>query len=339
MNAIDGSAEMRHTPDGTPSRAIRGGRPIYLRETSFLVGAKTRSAIFMLTMLSLGACQDQIVNEPSESCALHKVAEVPVDLRGNVPLVPVVINGRPAKLVLDTGARFTVLREDKLAELGIRFEFAKRATLQGVGNAVTAVTAKVDRLQLGDLALHGTAMAIADYSFPVENSAAGLLGTDILSRYDVDLDLPHSRITLYHLGLCGSGSPPWQRQYLTIAAQRINDRLAFPIVLDHQTLVAMIDTGASPAVTIDRHAALRLGISEQSLANDRVVTTKGVGANKLLTHVHQFSELAISRDVIQHPNLPIVSLPSSSPEALVGVGYLKHRRIWLDYGTSQIFVM
>ena len=47
--------------------------------------------------------------DPSGSCALQRVAELPLQVLGTVPLVTADINGRRANLVLDTGSDLTVL--------------------------------------------------------------------------------------------------------------------------------------------------------------------------------------------------------------------------------------
>ena len=44
----------------------------------------------------------------------------------------------------------------------------------------------------------------------------GLLGVDILARYELDLDLPHGKATLYRGRTCAGMLPGWKAPYATI---------------------------------------------------------------------------------------------------------------------------
>jgi hypothetical protein len=69
-----------------------------------------------------------VTTNATAMCRLPKIADVPVQVEGGKPFVPVKINGVDARLMLDTGG-VTMLREEAAASLGI----AKEGSVQAVG--------------------------------------------------------------------------------------------------------------------------------------------------------------------------------------------------------------
>ncbi len=58
----------------------------------------------------------------------------------------------------------------------------------------------------------------------------GVLGADVLSNFDADLDLPHHRLVLYKRQSSPSAAPAWSGSWATIAAGRSrSDHLFFPV--------------------------------------------------------------------------------------------------------------
>lgn len=289
----------------------------------------------LVSALCLVGCQ-----RGTDSCSLGREADVPVDTRGNVPLVSAVIDGHPVRMMLDTGAEHSLLTVDAIQHLGIKFDFRHRATIQGVGPAMTAVTAPIDNLEVGGLVLHDRTMIVVPIAMPnlPGGQPDGFLGADIISHYDVDLDLPHGRMTLYHARLCPEAKPPWNGAYLTFNARRLRDRLHIPIKLDGKVLAASLDTGTSAGVTINAQAAERVGVTAEALTHDRRVKTGGVAREKVVIYLHRFNDLKVGTSDVHNPLLPVASFPSDAADALIGFAYLRTHRVWLSFATPQVFI-
>ena len=71
------------------------------------------------------------------SCAPRLRAALNVDLHG-APLVTLMINGRLAHLLLDTGAERTMLTETAARRLGLLTSFDHVQTVRGIGGNVMA---------------------------------------------------------------------------------------------------------------------------------------------------------------------------------------------------------
>jgi hypothetical protein len=121
----------------------------------------------------------------------------------------------------------------------------------------------------------------------------GLLGSDILRSFDIDLDLPGRRMTLYQGQSCAAASPAWAPPYARIAAGRSpGNRLFFPVQLDGRAISALFDSGAQFSVLSPR-TALALGVKEAVLARDPQVTVRGADGEQLSAHAHRFFRLEV----------------------------------------------
>ena len=62
--------------------------------------------VALASALLLGACAP---GQPMDPCAVERIAQVPLDMAEGLPRVTVAINGRPATMLLDTGANAVIL--------------------------------------------------------------------------------------------------------------------------------------------------------------------------------------------------------------------------------------
>lgn len=288
----------------------------------------------LLAVLSLGACQSGRV-----SCRLVRQAEIPVETGGTLALVSPEIDGTPMVFVLDTGAETSVLSTAALKRLGIAFDFRRQARLNGVGAALTTVTATIGRLRLGGLVIRDHRVAVDPHLLAGSGGARpdGMLGADILSRYDIDLDLPRRTMTLYRARPCAGATPPWSFPYLRAPAARRRNQLMIPITLDGHPIAAAIDTGTTAAIIVGARAARRTGVTARMLARDRIARIGGFAAPKVAIRLHRFEALRVGDDLVRDPLLPVAPLPPGI-DALIGLGYLRHHRLWLAYASAHVFI-
>ena len=107
---------------------------------------------------------------------------------------------------------------------------------------------------------------------------AGLLGRDFLSPFDLDLDLPAHRMTLYDVRGCDAGFLPWTTPYAAIPASTpMGAALVVQVLVDGRPLRALIDTGASASL-ITAPGMFRLGLTSELLARDPSGYGSGVDA-------------------------------------------------------------
>ncbi len=167
-------------------------------------------------------------------------------------------------------------------------------------------------------------------------SLDGVLGVDVLSAFDVDLDLPHHQLMLYERGHCKD--PNWSGRYVKLeTGHSRSDHLFFSVLLDNHRVTATIDTGSQNTV-LSTGAAHRFGLAESSLAHDRPVKTKGAAGEVLNSHVHKFTQLKIGSITIPGPEIVVADLRLPDIDIVLGMDLFRTRRLWLSYAASSIFV-
>ncbi|HVC58973.1 MAG TPA: retropepsin-like aspartic protease [Acetobacteraceae bacterium] len=292
------------------------------------------TALLLLLLAGLAGCA------APESCALVPLAAMPLDTRQNLMFVTAGIGGQPVRLLVDTGAERTVLTEAAVARLGLAHDARYITRSFGIGGSSANWDADIPGIVLGQTRFPVRRVAVGDFAMDHVGGppADGLLGADILLAFDIDIDEPAHRLTLYRVRRCPHAVPPWRQPAIRIdGLEARRDRLLVPIALDGVAGMAILDTGAQ-ATTIGMAMARRLGLSAASLATDRTIIAHGAGPRPLAVHVHRFRELQVGNARIEAPTLAVVPNDRAVGDALLGGDFLRGRRVWLSFATRRLFV-
>jgi len=200
---------------------------------------------------------------------------------------------------------------------------------------------------LGGTALHARFVA-PGLSLPVGHMAfgsvggepvAGLLGTDLLAAFDLALDGPAHRLTVYDVQGCTGRFLPWSRPYDAVPTiQPVRDTLMVPVRIDGRVLLGQIDTGAANTLVL-APGMQKLGLTEAMLDDDQAVMTRGVGPDSLTVHRHRFASMAVGDDTVTGPALWVGAVHALRiVDMLLGTDWLRTRVVWLSYATTQVFI-
>jgi clan AA aspartic protease (TIGR02281 family) len=275
------------------------------------------------------------------TCGAVRLGETTIATLQNAPIVTLFANGAAVTLLLDTGAQTTVLTPAVAQRIGAqhpRIEFHRQ--MLGIAGSLQTSEAELRSFSIGGVAIPWHRVRVAQlyvasaYSMPLD----GVLGADTLSSFDVDLDLPGHRMLLYQRQRCADAAPTWTEPYDKITASRsLGDHLFFPVQLNGRKIAAFIDTGAQLTV-LSIKAASALGITDAVLAHDRAILVHGAAAEELSAHVHRFTQLVIGTEVIRNLEIAVTDVRLSDADLVLGVDFLKSRRMWMSYGSQQIFL-
>jgi hypothetical protein len=281
------------------------------------------------------------------ACVIAHQADVPVQIVAGVPVVGVEVNGVTLPFVLDTGAQRSLVTVAAVGRAALRLDDWASTTIKGISGYERHRNADPASLMLGGIALRRRTVA-GDSTLtvgPLPQSAlanhdiAGLLGVDFLGGFDLDLDIPHGLLSLYRVSGCAGRFLPWPSGYEAIAASApIRDVLTIPVGLDGVPLRAEIDSG-SAIWLLTASGISRMGLSAEVLAHDPGGSVSGVGRFAVAMHRHRFGTLRIGAERIATPVVwaaPVHVLPVV--DLLLGGDWLRQRRVWFSYATSQIFV-
>lgn len=291
----------------------------------------TRRLLLALLLLFLAGCQ-------SQGCEVTEKATVPLQFIDNVPLVPVAINGAPGLMVLDTGAGRTTLSLNGVERHGLKLDRWVGSTLYGVGGVERHQNAMPDSFTIGELALHqrgiwGLSLSVA--SLPaVIDATDGLLGRDLLSAYDLDIDVPHRRLALYDVSGCSGRFLPWKEPYRSVATlPAYGNAMVFVSTLDGHPLRTILDSGTAMSL-LTTPGQFRAGPGVLTSGNATIV---GVGPQRLAGQVRQYADLAVAGVIEMNPRLLTTEMRFPL-DLLLGADWLRSHRVWLSFATGQLFV-
>jgi predicted aspartyl protease len=257
---------------------------------------------------------------------------IPMDVADGRCVVRVLLDGKAARMVLDTGAERSVLTRAAATRLGLRRDLWVDTPMVGAGGLVeTHPNVDAGTASLGGVALFQNPLArglsLAVTNMPL-GSADGLLGADVLCHHTLQLDMPRAQLLLQpaHAALAARNTVPlrpWARGLLLA-----------PLRLDGQNLTALVDTGAS-ATLINARGLYKLGLTPARLAQDPVVSTAGLGGS-FHTQPHRFTALQCGQLIVPAPLLLTAPVPEAAFDAILGLDILGRQRFSLSYTSLRL---
>jgi predicted aspartyl protease len=277
------------------------------------------------------------------SCDLVKVAEAPLQSRGRPFAVATSINGHSLNMVVDTGSAKSMLVDTTMRGLGIRQDGRTYTVLVGLTGGSPRADANIDSISLGGAALSVDRMSVN--SFGNMPDVDGVLGLDVLGKFDLDIDAPHRTLRLYRAQRCDIADLPWTEPSVAIAGvSATGSWLEMPIDIDGVVGSAVVDTGASYTM-IMRRMMRRLGLTEQQLANDQTVTGHMIAGEDAAPRVHRFATIRLG-PVVAH-NVSVLVLTKEPPglgggrrfsDGVIGQDVLRQRRVWFSLTSGQLYM-
>jgi len=300
--------------------------------------------IRITTLLALlcvvAGCAAEPAGESHASCTMREMAVLPIQFEHDTILVPVRINDVTTLMGVDTGASGTVLNANAARVLHLPEDTHHATTIHGVGGTFTTPNVLVRSFEFGGLTgpPRSFATSLLSKSFSPSTTVSGTLGAFDFADFDVELDVPNQRMTLWLVNGCTGSFVKWNEPWYVVPLTR--DRgglLRTTVYVNGQPVQALIDWGARGTV-ITRTAAGRIGVTDAMLEHDVAGHSEGIDQNQIPARRHDFDEIRIGSDKLQPPRISVADLDWKDSELLLGMDYAKTRHIWLSYGTHQMFV-
>ena len=256
--------------------------------------------------------------------------------------IPASIAGRPVRLMIDTGSDAGLITPEAARALGLATEADARVRLLGTGGPGRSATVAVARaLTVGGLRLDAVPTPVGPLPGApnLHPPIVGFLGGDVLSRFDLDIDVGRSTLALYQVSrpsLACAEPPAWDPPFDAIPLAAHGLRLSLTVTLDGHRFSALLDTGARSRV-LSRAGALRIGVSPEALAADPGGITSGVDMREQRYSWHRFRSLTIGRDTARSPILTVAPLYEPF-DMLLGTDWLEGREVWISYASRAVFL-
>ena len=296
----------------------------------------------LLALVALAACAGTaappVVPRVTPGCTLTRQADLSLREVRNFLLVPARLDGHFVQLLVDTGAETSTLTPQAARQLRLPFASNRGAVMLGIAGPFRSETVRVHEFVVGDVVLANKRLGLIPMPpFRGEHPAVvGLLGTDLLAGFEVDLDVPAGRMLLYAAQGCHA-IEPWRGGVAVPIAETRSGLMFVDAVVNGVTVRALLDSGARTTL-IARGTAARLGVTPAMLARDPARVGMGVGRRDIAVRQHRFASIglpgAMDHDVIA--NVADLRLPGIA--MLLGADYLARRHIWISYATNRLFV-
>jgi predicted aspartyl protease len=254
---------------------------------------------------------------------------------------PVVINGMgPFAFIVDTAASAATVTSALTSELGLVPEPGK-ARVQGGGGVESADFYMLNSLVVAGVESRARPAAMLDR---VQNdySAYGVIGSDVLSKGVLALDLPNNRMSFGKPGDIGDArGPGWVSVLIKVNEL---DFAIVPMEVEGKKVAAVLDTGARRSV-INWAWAKGLRLSPSSSRVAVADDVEGATAHSTKAHSVQAASIKAGDLEWQARELTIADLSvfealglEHKPAMILGLDLLKELRVVVDYGGKRLYL-
>lgn len=294
-----------------------------------LFRSTTRALLVLLISLHLAGCAASLRTPefvPAESILASRV-EVPLEFAGvGYPVITVMIDNRPARLMLDTGAVANILRSDYVKDTSLVVESTSFMSVDAGGRVTRAEG--VAHVQTVGVA-HGQ-LFLKDVDFLVEpltmlHGCDGVIGLPAFGKLLLTLDLAQRRL------LIERGALPAADGHAVLAMKTHPDgRWLAPFAVEGTPLWACLDSGYTATIVVPESAA-----SKFPGAQDRLPFGSVRAWNTLISQSLAVSkaDLAIGQYKIHKP---VINVASTGNDITLGVGVLRNFQVTFDQPNRRV---
>jgi predicted aspartyl protease len=301
---------------------------------------RSPAALWILT----GLCLTFANTPPAHAeCVMNRVAQLPITLWNDRIFVPVTIEGSPRMMFLDTGAGLTSLSQDTATSLSLLRDFDHTTDVFGVGGKESHLyIAQTKEVTLGHLMFRNQSFPVAAFGERLADGSpiGGLIGADLVSQYDLDIDIPHRQLGLWKVAGCTEVKPDWPGESseadMVVQPSR---HVSLNVKLDGVPVDLLLDTG-SPGLVVTTRAAARAGVSPEMLEESRPLQGRGMNDRAFAAWLHIFPRLEVAGQVYGDARAVVVNngRMKDGGDGLLGIEFLKRGRVWVSYATGRFFV-
>ncbi|MEJ8855843.1 aspartyl protease family protein [Variovorax robiniae] len=299
-----------------------------------------RLLIGCLALSAWGAAQ-------ADSCGIERVGSTALVTQGGHFVSPVVVNGQSGiAFVPDTASERSAIDAAVAGQLDLpQFGTQPRRMIgtDGVpGRAYFDVTA--ERFNFADMPHRNVRMGVSDLSGGRPDGVRGVVGAELLNRYDLEFDFPGQRLNLYRVSDCGPYSAalllPWLQPYDAVPL-KVSDRhiLSLPLTIDGKTLEMALDTGATSTKITMAAATGKLGLDLDRLKAEapRSTSYSSTGAS-MSNFGMRFDKVRLGQASYANARIRVSEIDVRPYDGLLGLDFLRKRKVWVSYATQQLLL-
>jgi hypothetical protein len=316
----------------------------------------------LLASLTLALAAGMTSTAKADDCVPPKLlSSLPMEKvpGGDTVTVAATLDGSPQKLIVDIGTMPTQLWNREATKLGLPIREGARAGRFhfDFGGRFSEDIARVQKFTLGSMETGGfNIQVVADPDVP-QGTTDGVLGTDMMQRYDIDLDFAHQQLNYFSPEQCNGAGIYWKPKSVVGQQMVTYTGLVYvPVTLDGHTILALLDSGVDRTFLNPRSASKLFGLSWGSLEPGNVTDDGAL----IKADLHPFSRLTLAGLTINNPEIAIPDdiqtqstrefhaehlIPDRFPldqiikgDIVIGMDVLKQTHLYLSFRNNRIYV-
>lgn len=300
---------------------------------------------FPLRVLALSMFTFAGAAQAADACRYVPVATLQLRGSGDIrqPTVDGAINGKPAVMLVDTGAWASMLVKDAVEKFGLTLDTTGKY-VSGVGGASVMYQVRVADFSVGGAHSGKAAM-------PVLGTLGGkpgfdaIAGADFLLQADLEISLAKKQVRLFRAKDCSDTYLAyWNQEAMEIPfggtdTGHLNPR--FMVEVNGVALEAMIETGATNS-SLTRQAAERAGIRLDGPNVVKAGTSSGVGDVHPDVWVAEVDSFTLGSETIKHAHIGVRDAAPQGrrgiPDMLLGADFLRAHRVLIAMSQRRLYV-
>ena len=324
--------------------------------------------MFQQTLLACAASLSLALTAAAEAapCAPPRLlSSVPISLAhdGGMAIVPASLDGRPVKFQVDTGSVFSQVSRTPAESLRLTGLETARGQFDIAGR-FSNEAARITTLTLGNMEADGFYVRLVpDPDFSPEPPFDGILATDMMVRYDIDLDFGHNRLNYFTPESCQSQNPQganvyWAPKSLAVLPiPTLPGRAYVDVMLDGRKISALLDTGSEHSMMNPVLARELFGLTTGAPGmTPGEIVSDGATAK---ADFHTFSSLSLGGVRLTHIPVAIVrdakterdgeihisraipdrfDLGQLLPDLTLGMDVLRQTHLYISFRNQRVYV-
>ncbi|MBI3677901.1 MAG: aspartyl protease family protein [Proteobacteria bacterium] len=295
----------------------------------------------------------------ADDCALKQIASL--DMLDGYPgrvVVQISINDTPRKFIIDTGSPYSELFDDVVKELDLTTgPIDSSIELYDVAGKVSKKYVMVPHLKVGPVKGDNLAMVVMPRRSDNEGDIAGILGPDILARFDLDFDFAGKKFNLISTEHCEGKVVYWTSSYSDVDFRISLGNIYLPMTLDGKEIKAVLDTGSPDTLLSDGTGRRKFNLEENSPGMEPVANATDAD---LVQFSYRFKSLSVGGLAVSNPLIlilkdraqesfdkrhldkidldPIYADKLETQDLILGMNVLQKLHLYIAYKEHKIYV-
>lgn len=313
------------------------------------------TVIAMSGLHTAAAAQAAATNTPG--CAPPElINSLPMEQVPSSDLVTVTtsIDGNAEKLLIGIGDLSTQLWNTPAAKLDLAV--LNRGRFMDAGGRFSEGVARVEHFTQGNMETGNFEIAVRPDPDIPNAGFDGVLGTNMMQRYDIDLDFAHRRLNFFSPEQCQGGGVYWTPNAISsVGFVTYSGVVYVPVTLDGHTIIALLDTTVDRTFLNPQVAERLFGLKADALDAGNVIA----GGARIKAGTHRFGSLNLGGLTFNNPQIAVpvnvmtqdtgefhasrvlrnkYPLSELLPPMIIGMDVLKQSHLYISFRNQRIYV-